>query len=87
MPDRPRRMAQSDRNQNTREQPPFSLMVDQYGRLWLSAKLEGMPVDIDLGEKDAAFEIMAASMAEHDFEEQPVSQDHQAADNDDQTGR
>ena len=34
-------MGQSERNQNTRTEA-FSLTVDQYGRLWLHAKLEGI---------------------------------------------
>jgi hypothetical protein len=55
--------------------------VDQYGRLWLNAKLEGLPVTIDLGEMNVAFEIMAATMSENGFEYQPV-QSHEAADND-----
>lgn len=61
----------------------FSLTVDQYGRLWLHAKLEGIPVSVDLAEKDVAFEIMAASMAENGFRYAPV-QDHDNADNDDE---
>lgn len=64
----------------------FSLTVDQYGRLWLHAKLAGVPVSIDLAAKDAAFGIMVETMAEHDFEYRPVrAQD--VADNDDQAGQ
>jgi hypothetical protein len=61
----------------------FSLIVDQYGRVWLNAKLEGLPVTIDLGDKVTAFEIMAATMSDHDFEYRPVRA-HEPADNDDQ---
>jgi hypothetical protein len=64
----------------------FSLTVDQYGRLWLHAKLEGVPVAIDLAEKDIAFEIMAETMAENGFKYVPV-QEHDSADNDDEPGR
>lgn len=59
----------------------FSLTVDQYGRLWLNAKLENLPVMIDLGEKSIAFEIMAETMTNNDFEYRP-RQEHEAADND-----
>lgn len=61
----------------------FSLTVDEYGRLWLHTKLEGIPVAIDLAEKEVAFEIMAAKMAEHAFDYHPVQQ-HGASDNDDE---
>ena len=59
----------------------FLLTVDQYGRLWLNAKLESLPVTIDLGEKGVAFEIMAEAMSNNDFAYRP-KQDHEAADND-----
>jgi hypothetical protein len=59
----------------------FSLTVDQYGMLWLNAKLQGLPVTIDLGGKDAAFDIMAATMSDNGFEYRPT-QEHEAADND-----
>lgn len=38
---------------------------------------------IDLAEKDIAFEIMASTMSENDYEYCPVP-DHEMADNDDQ---
>lgn len=62
---------------------PFSLTVDQYGRLWLHAKIGGLEAAIDLAEKDAAFEIMAEKMAECAFEYRPTPE-HQQPDNDDQ---
>ena len=77
-------MSVSERNYGSIE-VTFSLSVDQYGRLWLHSKVEGIPVSIDLASKDAAFEIMAAAMAEHGFEYHPV-QLHGEADNDDETG-
>jgi len=56
-------------HRNTRgAETTFSLVVDQYGRLWLHTKLEGVPVSIDLAEKNAAFEVMAEAMAEYGFE-------------------
>jgi len=64
----------------------FSLAVDQYGRLWLHTKLEGVAVSIDLAEKNVAFEIMAATMAENDFRYAPT-QEHDVADNDDEPTR
>jgi hypothetical protein len=75
-------MSLTERNENSLEEP-FSLTVDQYGRLWLHAKLEGLPVTIDLAEKDTAFTIMAATMSENDFEFRPAHE-HEKADNDDQ---
>lgn len=75
-------MSLSEQNQNALEDP-FSLTVDQYGRLWLHAKADGIPVMLDLAEKDVAFQIMAATMAENDFDFRPVP-DHEEADNDDQ---
>ena len=58
---------------------PFSLTLDQYGRLWLHTKLDGIEVAIDLAHKDDAFNIMA----ECDFEYR-ASRAHGDADNDDQ---
>lgn len=75
-------MSLTERSQNTLKEP-FSLSVDQYGHLWLKAKIEGLPVAIDLGQANVAFEIMAETMSENDFEYRPVQQ-HEAADNDDQ---
>ena len=75
-------MSLTEQNQNTLMEP-FSLSVDQYGHLWLKAKIEGVPVAVDLGETNTAFEIMAETMSENDFEYTPVQQ-HEAADNDDQ---
>ena len=75
-------MSLSEQNQNALEDP-FSLIVDQYGRLWLHAKADGIPVMLDLAEKDVAFQIMAATMAENDFDYRPVP-NHEEADNDDQ---
>ncbi len=75
-------MSLTERNENSLEEP-FSLIVDRYGRLWLNAKLEGVPVTIDLAEKGTAFSIMAATMSENDFDYRPV-QEHEEADNDDQ---
>jgi hypothetical protein len=37
--------------QNTRDEP-FSLTVDQYGRMWLHAKLEGLEVTVDLARRN-----------------------------------
>lgn len=78
-------MSLTNQNENTREDV-FRLAVDQYGRLWLHTKLEGVAVDIDLAEKNLAFEIMAAAMAEDGFEHRSV-QAHDPADNDDQPNR
>jgi hypothetical protein len=75
-------MGLTQRNQNAKEDL-FTLTVDQYGRLWLHTKLEGVAVAIDLAEKDTAFGIMAAAMAEQGFEYRPP-QAHDGADNDDQ---
>ena len=74
-------MSLSEQQQNAVE-APFTLTVDQYGRLWLHAKIEGVPVMIDLAEKSVAFEIMATSMFENDYEHCAVPE-HEAADNDD----
>ena len=75
-------MSLTERNQNALEDP-FTLTVDQYGRLWLHAKIEGVEVMVDLAEKDVAFGIMASTMSENDFEYRPAP-DHDEADNDDQ---
>ena len=56
-------MSQSERNQDT-VKGPFSLTVDQYGRLWLHAKLQGHQVSIYLAEKERAFQIIATTMTE-----------------------
>lgn len=80
-------MGQSERNQNIRGER-FSLTVDQYGHLWLHAKLEGLDVAIDLAEKEQAFQIMAATMAEQSFDYRPAAADHDGqADNDDELRR
>ncbi len=78
-------MSQTDRDQ-TLVEDPFSLTLDQYGRIWLHAKLEGIEVAIDLADKDMAFNIMAEKMAECDFDYRPA-QEHEEADNDDQLRR
>lgn len=75
-------MSLTEQDQNVADEP-FSLTVDQYGCLWLHAKIEGIPAMLDLGEKADAFEIMAATMFENGYEYRP-SQGHEAADNDDQ---
>lgn len=80
-------MSQSERNQSTRDEP-FSLTVDQYGRVWLHAKLNGLEVAIDLAEKERAFQIMAALLAEQKFEYNPRETEHDGqADNDDELHR
>ena len=73
-------MSDTERSEDPEEER-FSLIIDQYGRLWLNAKLEGLPVTLDLGEKDKAFAIMAETMAENDYEHRPMLT-HEAADND-----
>ena len=75
-------MSQTEADQTVVEDP-FSLTLDQYGRLWLHTKMEGIEVAIDLAHKDDAFNIMAEKMAECDFEYRP-SQEHGEADNGDQ---
>jgi hypothetical protein len=75
-------MSVSEQNYGALEET-FSLTVDRYGRLWLHAKLEGIAVTIDLAQKDAAFEIMAATMAENGFEYHPAP-GHGPAENDDE---
>lgn len=76
-------MGRSERNQNTLIEP-FSLTVDQYGHLWLHAKLAGVDVAIDLAEKEQAFQIMAAVMSEQKFDYRPAGAEHDGqADNDD----
>jgi hypothetical protein len=80
-------VSQSERNQNPRTEP-FSLTVDQYGRLWLHAKLDGVEVAIDLAEKEQAFQIMAAVMSEQKFDYRPIGAEHTGqADNDDELRR
>ena len=76
----------SKRNADALEEP-FTLTVDQYGRLWLHTKIEGIEVAIDLAEKGIAFGIMAAKMAEYDFDFRPVPSHDGEADNDDQIDR
>lgn len=75
-------MSQSEQSYGADEEV-FSLTVDQYGRLWLNAKLDGIPVSIDLASKDAAFGIMAGAMAEHGYDDHTARR-HEPADNDDQ---
>ena len=75
-------MSLSEHNENAFEEP-FSLTVDQYGFLWLHAKIEGMPVMFELAEKDTAFGIMAAAMSANDYVDHSVLE-HEAAVNDDQ---
>jgi len=77
-------MSSTEQSYGAREET-FSLTVDQYGRLWLHTKLEGVKVALDLAEKGTAFEIMAATMAEHGFTYSPT-QEHEGADNDDEAG-
>jgi hypothetical protein len=80
-------MSHSERNHSTRADP-FSLTVDQYGRLWLHTKMEGIDVAIDLAEKDDAFQIMASTMTEQAFVYRPASTEHDGqADNDDEVRR
>ena len=79
-------MARSEQSMNAREDP-FSLTVDQYGRLWLHTKQDGIEFAIDLAEKDLAFDIMAAAMRDADLENKaPLDHDGEA-DNDDQESR
>lgn len=78
-------MARIEQSMNAREEP-FTLTVDQYGRLWLHTKQEGIDLAIDLAEKNLAFEIMSAAMLEEGFEHRPAHAPHDEADNDDQTG-
>lgn len=66
-----------------RKDQQFTLTIDQYGRLWLNTKLEGIEISLDLAEKTTAFEIMAETMARNDFEYRPI-QAHEVADNDDE---
>jgi hypothetical protein len=75
-------MSQTDRDQTLVEEP-FALTLDQYGRVWLHAKLDGIEVAIDLADRDVAFNIMAEKMIECDFDYRSV-QKHGQADNDDQ---
>lgn len=78
-----KRMGRSERNMASREEP-FSLSVDRYGRLWLHIKQDGIDAAIDLAEKNLGFEIMAAAMAENDFDHRPAVAHDGEADNDDQ---
>lgn len=78
-------MSQAEHDPTAIEEP-FSLTVDQYGRLWLHAKIGGIEAAIDLAEKEMAFEIMAEKMAECAFEYRPRPE-HQQPDNDDQPPR
>lgn len=73
-------MSPTETNQNSLEET-FSLVVDKYEHLWLKTKLEGLPVAIDLGPTNTAFEIMAATMSANDFEYRSAHE-HEAADND-----
>ena len=75
-------MGQTEQNQAV-VMDPFSLTLDQYGRIWLHTKMDGIELAIDLADKDTAFDIMAGKMAECGFEYRPV-QEHEVADNDDQ---
>lgn len=79
-------MARSEQSMNAREEP-FSLTVDQYGRLWLHTKQDGIQVAIDLAEKNVAFEIMAAAMVDAGIDHQATQPHDGEADNDDQVSR
>ena len=77
-------MGQSERDQSTVIEP-FSLTTDQYGHLWLHAKLAGVEIAVDLAEKEQAFQIMAATMAEQNFDYRAPRVSHNGeADNDDE---
>ena len=78
-------MSQTKSDQTLAEEP-FALTLDQYGRVWLHAKLEGIEVAIDLADQDVAFKIMAEKMAECDFNYR-TAQEHGQAENDDQVNR
>ena len=70
---------------SSRRQEPFSLTVDQYGRLWLHTRQQGVEVAIDLAEKGVAFQIMATAMAEQDYRHEPAKAQYDGeADNDDE---
>lgn len=73
-------MSRTEQSTDSREER-FSLTVDQYGQLWLNAKLKGLSVSVDLGDKAAAFSIMAETMSENEFQYRPAH-GHEAADND-----
>ena len=75
-------MSQAETDQ-TAVEDSSALTLDQYGRIWLHTKLEGIEVAIDLAEKEAAFDIMAEKMAACGFVYHP-RQEHEEADNDDQ---
>jgi hypothetical protein len=80
-------MNQSEQDGST-VQEPFSSTVDQYGGLWLHAQLEGQQVAIDLADKNRAFQIIAATMADHRYEYSPAKPRHDGqADNDDELRR
>ena len=76
-------MARTEQSMNSREDP-FRLTVDQYGRLWLHIKQDGISVVIDLAEKDLAFQIMAAAMSESGYDPDTAIEHDGSADNDDQ---
>jgi hypothetical protein len=50
---------------------PFSLPIDQYGRLFILTKQDGIQIAFDLAGKDLAFDIMAAAMSDADAERRP----------------
>jgi hypothetical protein len=75
-------MSRSERSFSAREDL-FSLSVDQYGRLWLHTKMDGVDVAIDLAPKNVAFEIMAETMLQNGFDFSSAH-GHQNADNDDE---
>ncbi len=52
-------MSKTDRDQTLVEEP-FALTLDQFGRVWLHAKLDGIEVAIDLADKDIAFRAFSA---------------------------
>ena len=64
-------MSQTERDQTVVDDP-FSLTLDQYGRLWLHTKLEHRVGHRDLADSDTAFTIIADKMAECGFESRPV---------------
>lgn len=72
-----------NKSDQTPNEEPFALTLDEYGRVWLHAKLDGIEVAIDLADRNVAFNIMAEKMTECDFEYRLV-QVHGQADNDDQ---
>lgn len=74
-------MTQTDRDQTLVEEP-FALTPDQYGRIGMHAKLDGIEVAIDLADKHLAFRIMASKLTECGFDHRSA-QGHSVADNDD----